>query len=548
MYRGYGNNLYSLSTRSLKIAKQRTLFAISVFFVLFLLLVIRLAQVMIFNGKNRLQNLEFAPPVISRADILDRNGEIIATSLPTVSLYACPHEIMNIEESAEKIAVVLKELDKEDIIKKLSTKKKFLWIKRNLSPTQEQAVLNQGIPGMHFLKTERRVYPDGNLLAHVVGGTNVDNVGISGIEKVFDDLLRESSKPIILSIDLKIQHAVRDELQKGVEKFKALGGAAVVMKISTGEIIALVSLPDFDPNKISDPKAKERFNMITSSSVEPGSSAKIFNTAMAIESGRVTPFTVFDARFPIKIGRFTVSDFKGLGKFLSVEEILKYSSNIGSAKIALEIGRTTQKKFFKNIGLLDPVSCGLSETSHPLYPSSWTDVSSVTISYGHGIAVSPLHMITAVSGILNDGVLNNPTLLKRENAVERRRIVSSRTSNLMKALLRINVTEGRNKFSDVPGYFVGGKSGTAEKQKNGRYLKNANYTGFVGAFPMTNLEYAIYIVLDEPQATPETHGYRTAGWNAAPIVAHIIKRIGPLLGVTVSRDEEPDWKSIMRKL
>jgi cell division protein FtsI (penicillin-binding protein 3) len=238
MYKGYGNNLYSLSTRSLKIAKQRTLFAISVFFVLFFLLVIRLAQVMIFYGNDRLQNLEFAPSVILRADILDRNGDIIATSLPTVSLYACPHEIMNIEESAEKIATALKELDKGDVIKKLSTKKNFLWIKRNLSPTQEQAVLNQGIPGMHFLKTERRVYPDGNLLAHVVGGTDVDNIGISGIEKVFDDLLRESPKPIILSIDLKIQHAVRDELQKGVEKFSALGGAAVLMKISTGEIIA----------------------------------------------------------------------------------------------------------------------------------------------------------------------------------------------------------------------------------------------------------------------------------------------------------------------
>jgi cell division protein FtsI (penicillin-binding protein 3) len=455
---------------------------------------------------------------------------------------------MNIEESAEKIAAVLKGLDKREVIKKLSTKKKFLWIKRNLSPTQEQAVLNQGIPGMHFLKTERRVYPDGNLLAHVVGGTNVDNVGISGVEKVFDDLLQESSKPIILSIDLKIQHAVRDELQKGIEKFKALGGAAVVMKISTGEIIALVSLPDFDPNKILDPNAKERFNMITSSSVEPGSSAKIFNTAMALESGLVTPFTVFDARFPIKIGRFTVSDFKGLGKFLSVEEILKYSSNIGSAKIALKIGKATQKKFFKSIGLLDPVSCGLSETSRPLYPSSWTDISSITISYGHGIAVSPLHMITAISGILNDGILNNPTLLKRENAVERCRIVSSKTSNLMKALLRINVTEGRNKFSNVPGYLVVGKSGTAEKQKRGRYLKNANYTGFIGAFPMTNPEHAIYVVLDEPQATPETHGYRTAGWNAAPIVAHIIKRIGPLLGIIVSRDEEPDWESIMRKI
>ncbi|MDR2158403.1 MAG: hypothetical protein LBO02_03750, partial [Holosporaceae bacterium] len=388
MYRGYGNNLYSLSTRSLKVAKQRTLFAVSIFLILFLLLIFRLFQVMVFNDRGEEHNLEwfFAPPVISRGDIIDRNGAIIATSLPTVSLYACPHEIINVEESAQKIVKALKELDKADVVKKLSSGKRFLWIKRNLSPIQEQAVLNQGIPGMHFLKTERRVYPDENLLAHVIGGTDVDNIGIAGIEKVFDASLRESSRPIALSIDVKIQHAVRDELQKSIAEFSAIGGGAVVMKISTGEIISLVSLPDFDPNKNSDPQEKKRFNMITSSAIEPGSSAKIFNTAMALESGRITPFTVFDARFPLKIGKFTVHDFKGLGAFLSVEEILKYSSNIGSAKIALSIGSRTQKQFFKRIGLLDAVSCELLETQRPLYPRHWSEASSITISYGHGIA------------------------------------------------------------------------------------------------------------------------------------------------------------------
>jgi cell division protein FtsI (penicillin-binding protein 3) len=548
MSNSYGNNLYSMSTQPLKVAKQRVLFAVSVFLLLFLAIIARLAQVMVFNNKDEKRGFEFAQFVISRADITDRNGVIIATSLPTVSLYACPHEIINVKESAEKIAAVLKELDKADIVKKLSSGKKFLWIKRNLSPIQEQAVLNQGIPGMHFLKTERRVYPDENLLAHVIGGTDVDNVGIAGIEKVFDESLRESSEPIVLSVDVKIQHAVRDELQKSLEEFSALGGAAVVMKISTGEIISLVSLPDFDPNKNSDPQAKERFNMITSSAIEPGSSAKIFNTTMALESGRVTPFTVFDARFPLKVGRFTVHDFKGLGMFLTVEEILKYSSNIGSAKIALEVGRATQKKFFKDVGLLDSVSCELLETQRPLYPSQWTEVSSITISYGHGIALSPLHMITVISGILNDGIVNNPTLLKRETPPPGRRIVSKKTSDLMKALMRINVTEGRNRFADVPGYFVGGKSGTAEKQQHGRYLKKSNYSGFIGAFPMTNPQYSVYVVLDDPQTTPKTHGYRTAGWNAAPTAARIIKRIGAMLGVIASTNPEPDWKDVMRRI
>jgi cell division protein FtsI (penicillin-binding protein 3) len=503
---------------------------------------------MVFGGKEGRGGFDFTPPVISRADILDRNGAIIATSLPTVSLYACPHEIINAEEAAEKIADALKDLDKSDIFKKLSSGKKFLWLKRNLSPTQEQAVLNQGVAGTHFLKTERRVYPDENLLAHVIGGTDVDNVGIAGIEKVFDESLRESSEPIVLSADVKIQHAVRDELQKGIEEFTALGGAAVVMKISTGEIISLVSIPDFDPNKNSDPKAKERFNMVTSSAIEPGSSAKIFNTAMALETGRITPFTTFDARFPLKIGKFTVHDFKGLGTVLTVEEILKYSSNIGSAKIALDVGRATQKKFFKDIGLLDAIACELPETQRPLYPSLWSEVSSITISYGHGIALSPLHMITVVSGILNDGILNDPTLLKRENAPPGKRIVSKKTSELMKALMRINVTEGRNRYADVPGYFVGGKSGTAEKPKRGRYLKNVNYAGFIGAFPMTDPKYAVYVVLDEPNPTPKTHGYRTAGWNAAPVAGRIIKRIGAMLGIVASKEPEPDWKDNMRKI
>jgi cell division protein FtsI (penicillin-binding protein 3) len=549
MYSGYGNNLYSLSTLSLRLTKQRILFIVSIFLILFMLIAVRLARVMVFNAKaDEEHGFENAIPVISRADITDRNGVIVATSLPTVSLYACPHEIINPEESAGKIADVFRELDRADLTGKLSSGKKFLWIKRNLSPTQQQAVLNQGVPGMHFMRTEHRVYPDGSLLAHVIGGTDIDNIGISGIEKVFDESLRGSTEPLKLSLDVKIQYAVRDELQKGIKKFGALGGAAVVMKISTGEITALVSLPDFDPNKSSDPRTREHFNMVTSSAVEPGSSAKIFNTAMALETGKITPFTTFDARFPLKVGRFTVNDFHGLGTFLSVEEILKYSSNIGSAKIALAVGAAAQKNFFERLGLLDPISCELSETQRPIYPHRWTDITCVTVSYGHGIAISPLHMITAVSGIINDGILNNPTLLKRETPLPGKRVVSKKTSDIMKALMRINVTGGTNRLVEVPGYCIGGKSGTAEKQKHGRYVKNKNYTGFVGVFPMTDPKYAVYLLLDEPKGIPETRGYRTGGWNAAPVCGCIIKRIGAMLGITASKGPEPNWKAVLGRL
>lgn len=551
MYETLGHNLYSLTYRALGIAKKRTLVVISVFILAFIILIIRLAQVMVFNDKEDKNSLyTLAPTLNSRADILDRNNNIIATSLPTVSLYANTKEMLDFDEAVEKTCTVFKDIDKDTLLKKLKKAKSFVWIKRNLSPTQEQEVLNQGIPGFHFLKTEKRVYPDKNLLAHVIGGTDIDNHGIAGIEKVFDESLKFSEHPIVLSIDLNIQHAVHDELQNAIKEFRAKGGAAIVMKIKTGEILSLVSLPDFDPNRNFNPTDRNHFNMATSSAIEPGSSAKIFNTAMALETKRISPFTKYDARFPLKIGRFTIHDFRGKGTFLTVEEILKYSSNIGSAKIALDVGRQYQKSFFKKIGLLDIVSCELVETQRPLYPKQWSEASSMTIAFGHGIALSPLHLITVISGILNGGIKNRPTLLKKlsNTVTPGQRIVSEKTSKQLAVLMRLNVTEGANKLAEVKGYFVGGKSGTAEKLNRGRYSKTANYTGFIGAFPMPNPVYSVYVVLDEPQATAKTHGYRTAGWIAAPTASKIIKRIGPMLGITAIKDKEPDWHNMLRNI
>ena len=531
------------------IAKKRTFVVISVFIFAFLVLIVRLAHVMIFN-KNDDENSLYAnaPTIAFRADIVDRHNNIIATSLPTVSLYACPHEMIDFDEAAEKTCSVFKDIEKEKFLHRLKKSKKFLWVKRNLSPTQEQEILNQGIPGFHFLKTEKRVYPDKNLLSHVIGGTDIDNNGIAGIEKVFDEALKSSTQSISLSIDLNIQHAVHDELQKAIDEFRAKGGAAIVMKIKTGEIFSLVSLPDFDPNRNENPNSRERFNMATSSAIEPGSSAKIINTAMALETKKITPFSQYDARFPIKIGRFTIHDFHGRGTHLSVEGILKYSSNIGSAKIALDVGRKYQKEFFKKIGLLDTVACELVETQKPLYPKNWGEVNSMTIAFGHGIALSPLHLITVVSGMLNGGMKNNPTLLKKNSSPSGERIISEKTAKQIAILMRLNVTEGANKKAEVKGYCVGGKSGTAEKLNRGKYSKTANYTGFIGAFPMPNPEYSVYVVLDEPQATKKTHGYRTAGWIAAPTAANIIQRIGPMLNVTTFENREPDWHEMLRKI
>lgn len=551
MYESFGHNLYSLTYRALNIARKRTLVVISVFILAFIILIIRLAQLMVFNEKEDKNTLYTQAPISSsRAEILDRNNNIIAISLPTVSLYANTKELIDVNEAINKTCSVFKDIDKDNLLKKIKKAKSFVWIKRNLSPIQEQEILNQGIPGFHFLKTEKRVYPDKNLLSHIIGGTDIDNQGIAGIEKVFDESLKFSNHPIILSIDINIQHAVHDELQNAINEFSAKGGAAIVMKIDTGEILSLVSLPDFDPNRNLNPTDRTHFNMATSSAIEPGSSAKLFNTAMALETRRISPYSKYDARFPLKIGRFTIHDYRGKGTYLTVEEILKYSSNIGSAKIALDVGRQYQKSFFKKIGLLDVVSCELIETQKPLYPKYWGEASSMTIAFGHGIALSPLHLITVVSGMLNNGIKNRPTLLKKTSnmSYQGQRIISEKTSKQLAVLMRLNVTEGANRLAEVKGYFVGGKSGTAEKLTKGRYSKTANYTGFIGAFPMPKPLYSVYVVLDEPQGTAKTHGYRTAGWIAAPTASKIIKRIGPMLGVMVMQDKEPDWHSMLRSI
>lgn len=544
MYDQFLKNSYVKT--SLSVARQRVAIGIAIFSAIFLVLAIRLIQVMVFDAEQfcKQHNESFRQLNIFRADILDRNGQLIATSLPTVSAYAKIKEIQNIQEAAEKIIDVFPEINKSDLIKKFSSDKKFIWIKRHLSPVQEQKLLNLGIPGIEFLKTERRVYPDSSLVSHVVGFTDIDNCGISGIEKSFDDVLKFSKNPVQLSIDLRIQHAVRQELLAGIQEFSAKGAACIVMKMDTGEILSMVCLPDFDPNIVTNPSNKANFNFATSAAIEPGSSGKIINTALAIKNG-ISTHKKFDARFPLAVGRFRINDFKGKGTFLSVAEILKFSSNIGSAKIALEIGPSIQKEFFKELGLLSQMKFELLEVQQPLFQKKWTEVTTMTISYGHGIAFSPLHLIMAVSGILNNGIMQNPTLLKVTNLPKGKRVVSEKVSKQLQYLLRLNVLEGTNKKAEVKGYFVGGKSGTSEKIKGKSYQKNANYTSFIGSFPMGAPRYAVYILLDEPQATEYTFGFKTAGWNAVPLSAKIIAKIIAILGIVPYRNAEPNWNDML---
>ncbi|MBO4294112.1 MAG: penicillin-binding protein 2 [Alphaproteobacteria bacterium] len=477
---------------------------------------------------------------ISRADILDRNGSILATSLPTVNLYANPKKIQNAEDAAEKLSFIFPDLSFEDIYKKLTKENcSFAMIKHNLSPEQQAEVNALGIPALEFQTSEKRVYLQNNLFAHVVGYTDIDNIGKTGIERSMHKRLTESSKPLQLTLDIGIQDAVREELAVALKKFQAERAAAILMDVNTGEVLSLVSLPDFNPN-ISIPVGDTSlFNFITLGIYEPGSVFKTFNTALGLESGKVKVTDKFDATKPIIVQKRRISDFHAKNKWLSVGEILTHSSNIGSVRIAERVGKDGQREFLKNLGFFDTVKdFELPEKTAPRFRSekSWTPITVATVSYGHGISVTPLHIITAFSALVNGGIYHTPTIIKSDTQKISRRVVSEQTSDQMRPLLRDVVLYGSGKKADVEGYEVGGKTGTANKNVNGKYLQSSVTNSFLAAFPISHPKYALLVVLDEPQGIKETFNSRSSGWNAAPTTGKIIAAVAPQLGLKANFD------------
>lgn len=476
-----------------------------------------------------------------RASIVDRNGVIVATSLSTVSLSANPRQMMDPQEAAAKLAAVLPDVNRADLARRFSSNARFVWVHRSLTPQLQYEVNKLGIPGLEFHKAETRVYPQGHLLSHILGFTDIDNNGLAGLEKSYDDVLRKTSDPLQLSVDVRVQYIVREELAHAIKEFSAIGGTGIVMDVRDGEVLSMVSLPDFDPNHAGDYPATDRFNRATLGVYELGSTFKIFNTALALESGVAKMADRFDATKPIHISRFTISDYHAKNRWLSVPEIFIYSSNIGSAKMALEFGPATQESFMKKIGFLDPEPIEIPEAGKPLYPDVWRPINTMTIAFGHGLSVSPLHLATGVSAIVNGGILHTPTLLKVEN--DKRpgeRVISAHTSDLMRRIMRLNNVAGSGKEAEVPGYLVGGKTGTAEKLgASGNYKRKALISSYVAAFPMNDPRYVVYIVLDEPQGTKKTFGYATGGWVAAPVVSKVIERAAPILGVEPVDKDSP---------
>lgn len=522
----------------LDVAKTRLLVIFCAFMVAFLVIVGRLVDVSLLRGgvEESLAQHGSLHKIRFRADIVDRNGELLATSLTTSSLHANARVVLDAKEAAQKLVQVLPELNHSQTLQRLQSGKGFVWLARHLTPQKQAEIMRLGLPGIYFKQDERRVYPHGELFSHVLGFTNIDSQGLGGIERKFNDVLLSKETPLELSLDIRVQHVLRDELLAGIEKYKAQGGAGLVMNVQTGEIVAMVSLPDFDPNQVGKmgPEKDALFNRITLGTYEMGSSFKIFNTALYLEeSGAENLATKFDVSGPYRIGRFNIKDFHPVYYPLTVAEIFTESSNIGSIKMALQVGPACQRNFFEKLGFFQTTSLEIPEVGSPLYPKQWDETTMKTASYGYGLSISPLRLATSAAGIVNNGIMHQPTLLKVNVAKFKGgvRVISEKTSEIMRKLMYMLVAQGRGKKARVIGYEVGGKSGTANTLEAGRYKEGSNMTSFVAAFPMSRPQYIVLAMIDRPQAIKETYGFNAAGWNAAPVAGNVIRRIAPLLQV-----------------
>lgn len=525
--------------------RNRIVLAVAVFAIAYLAIIGRLVMFGImeqapagaFNDPN-------AGVATSRPDLVDRNGEILATDIKMASLFAEPRNILDPDEATELITSVLPDLDATALRKRLSGDAGFVWIKREITPTQRKQIHDLGIPGVGFLSENRRFYPGGPTAAHIVGLVNVDNQGIAGLEKYVDDrwlsdlhqagfARGEDLEPVKLSVDLRVQHILRDELVASIERYQAIAATGIVLNVKTGEVLAMVSLPDFDPNDPVDANKPDRLNRTSAGAFEVGSIFKSFTFAMALDSGAVTIEDRIDASRPIRVGRFTINDFHGKNRVLTVPEVFIYSSNIGSARMALKVGGERQKAYLERFGFTRKVKTDLPEVALPIVPKKWSELTTMTVAFGHGMAVTPLQVAVADAALVNGGRLIPPTFLARDAETAAgigEQVVSRETSDALRYLFRLNVEKGSGKRAAVPGYRVGGKTGTAEKVENGRYSAQKRLNSFLAAFPMDDPQYVVLVVLDEPKAEKEGGG-TTAAANAAPTVSAVIRRAAALLGV-----------------
>ncbi len=529
---------------ALDVSHVRLIVAAALFLAAFLVIGGQLVLVMAFrHGEVHAARPQPAVKLAAaRADITDRNGILLATTVAASALFADPKEISDPKQTAADLARILPDTTADELYAKLTEpNKSFVWIKRQLTSAQELQVNALGVPGLQFQSEERRIYPKANLVAHITGFTGIDGKGLAVIERGLDGQLR-GGEPARLSIDTRVQYILRDAIADQIEQFSAIGGMGIVMDVRSGEILALASLPDFDPNDPGGAVPDQLFDRATLGTYEMGSTFKIFNTAMVLESRVATMSTPFDATHPLQIDRFTIHDDHAQNRWLTVAEVFEYSSNIGPARMALAAGIDRQRDFLGRLGLLRQPSFELPEVSAPLIPSPWRTVNSMTIAFGHGMSVSPLQMATAVSAVVNGGILYPPTLLAHDpdHMPAGRQVMAPGISDEMRRLLRLVVTGGTGKFAESAGYVVGGKTGTAEKVAGRHYARKELLSSFIGVFPINEPRYLVMISIDEPHGNRASSGFATGGWVAAPGVGRVVERMAPLVGIHPVDENSPE--------
>ena len=546
-----GRVLRGLFSTSLATSASRMRLVAMLFFGLYALVCGRLVYLGLKPEPANLRRAAADAVAAARPDLLDRNGEILATDVKTMSVFAEPRRLSDKDEVTELLTATLP-VDAKQLRERLGSRKGFVWVKREVTPHQRDEVFHLGLAGVGLIAENKRIYPNGPLAAHVLGFADTDNIGVAGIEKYVDgqglanlhgagfELTAETLQPITLSLDLKATHAVRDELAKGVEHFKAKAGAAAIMDVNTGEVVALASLPDYDPNGSPNIRDKELINRLNVGIYEMGSTFKALTIAMALDSGKVNLTSRLDARSELNLGRATIHDYHATHAMLNVPEVFVHSSNIGTARMALGQGVEKHRAFLYKMGQLTRMRTELPESAEPMWPRKrWSELSTATIAFGHGIAVAPMQAMMGVAALVNGGYLMNPTFLKRSEEEARKnatQVIKPETSEAMRCLMRLNAEIGTARKVNVPGFFVGGKTGTAEKAIHGHYVKNRLFTTFMAVLPADKPKYLFLTLMDEPQGLPETHGEATAAWNSGQVTGEIIKRVAPILGMAPRAD------------
>lgn len=515
-------------------ARYRMMLCAAVFIGAYCVLGFRLAAVTLGGSEIHSPHQNVAAQHLeSRPEIVDRNGVLLATNLPLIALEVAGKEVWDPEETASRLAALFPSIDEAKLHSELE-EGRYVSLVDSLTPAQQDAVFALGLPGVKFQSLTSRFYPQKALAAHVIGHMEQGKGGVMGLERTLEK--HGAFEPFVAAVDIRVQQVLEDELAAAMEEFDAIAAWGAVMDTHTGEMIALASLPDFDPNAPGAVPADQRRNRATYDRYELGSAFKTFTAAAAIDAGVAQEGSTYDARGSLRVADKTIRDFHGENRVLTLSEVVQYSSNIGAARISIDLGVEAQKRNLASLGLFDPLPIELAENRAPELPRKWGPVESATVSYGHGISVTPLHLLTAFNAVINDGVLVMPQFTVRQEKTGSRAI-SPDTSRTMRRILRKVVSDGTAGFAEAPGYFPIGKTATADKPSGGRYARNERIASFVGAFPGYAPRYSVIISFDNPKPTEKTFGYATAGWNAAPTFARIVERIAPTLNIMPVSDE-----------